>query len=289
MPLSRVLVALDFSAPSVAAAKWVAATVASDANVVLVHVVDVPKPPNFLRSLFAPTDALEESAVPGATARLEQLRKALGLPLARLDVRTGKAHRALQEAAVAHDAQLLVLGPHGDRTGLGRLIGSTAERTVREAPCPVLIAGGGEMGRPQRVVVAVDESAAGLKALAWGASVARQFGASLIAVHVVDALYASAVAIGGAAPEREKALTELRETSDRWLHALTAELSVQPGSIRVVVRNGHPADEIISTARDAKADLIVVGRNASGAANVLGSIADFVLRANTETTVVVPA
>lgn len=289
MPLTRILVAVDFSPASIAAAKWAANAMAPGAEVILAHVVDVPRPPNFLSSLFAPVKQVEASAVPGATRRLEELRETLGLPDAKVDVRTGKAFKAIHEACQEHSVGLLVIGPHGDRTGLGRLLGSTAERAVRESTCPVLIAGGGEASAPKKIVVAVDDSDAGLRALAWGTDLARVHNAELIVVHVVDAMLAGAVGMSGAGPEREKALAEIRAVSDTWLHETTADLDLPPGKQRLVVRTGHPADEVVNAAREAGADVVVIGRNATGVSSTLGSIADFVIRANTTTTVVIPA
>jgi nucleotide-binding universal stress UspA family protein len=288
MPLSRVLVAVDFSPASLAAAQWVAHAVAPQADVVLLHAVDVPTPPSFLRSLFAKVEDVEQNAVPGATQRLEELKGSLGLQDAKIDVRTGKAFKALQDACAEHRSELVVIGPHGDRTGLGRLLGSTAERTVRESTRPVLIAGGAEFGRPKRIGVAVDDSPAGAKALAWAVRLANDLKAELVAVNVVDSLYANAVAVGSSTAEREKALAELTAESERWLEAQVADIKLAAGPVRTMVRRGHPADEVVNATREAECDLLVVGRNATGVTNTLGSIADFVMRANTSTTVVVP-
>ena len=48
MRLQRIIVGIDFSAPSIAAAKWVARYF-TGAQVRLVHAVFVPQPPRFLR------------------------------------------------------------------------------------------------------------------------------------------------------------------------------------------------------------------------------------------------
>jgi universal stress protein A len=54
-------------------------------------------------------------------------------------VRTGKAHQAIVDLADELRVELIVISTHG-YTGLKRtLLGSTTERVVREAHCPVLV------------------------------------------------------------------------------------------------------------------------------------------------------
>lgn len=289
MPLTRLLVAVDFSPASLAAARWATTALAPTADIVLSHVVDLPSPPGFLRSLFTAVDQVRASAVPAAEARLGAVRESLGLPKATLDVRTGRAFKSLTAACADHDATLLVIGPHGDRTGLGRLLGSTAERAVREAPVPVLVTAGGEANRPKRIIVAVDDSPGGRHALRWAADLARSLEAELIAVNVVDALLADAVGPAGSARERDRALDELRAASERWLQEATMGLGLPAGPLRLIVRAGHPADEVVSAARETKADVLVIGRNTSAAPGIYPSVADLVIRAMTTATVVVPA
>jgi nucleotide-binding universal stress UspA family protein len=289
MPLSRLLIAVDFSPASLAAARWATSSLAPQAEVVLAHAVDVPTPPGFLRTLFSSVDQVQANALPGAQARLAELRESLNLPGAAIDVRAGRAFKTLSAACTDHGAGLLVIGPHGNRTGLGRLLGSTAEKAVRESTVPVLVTAGGESGRPKRIVVAVDDSPGGRHALLWAADLARSLEAELIAVNVVDALLAGAVGMAGSAKEREKALLELREASEQWLQEATVGLGLPAGPLRLVVRSGHPADEVINTAREVQADVLVIGRNTSTAPGIYSSVADLVVRATTTATVVVPA
>lgn len=102
----------------------------------------------------------ELEAVPGGS-RIERLERVLGrvpatvwehleraamsieggLPARRIwvHVRVGAPAKALAQVAIDYDADLLVVGTHG-RRGLRRLLlGSVAERLVREAACPVLV------------------------------------------------------------------------------------------------------------------------------------------------------
>jgi nucleotide-binding universal stress UspA family protein len=60
-------------------------------------------------------------------------------PRWRILVRTGIAEMEILEAARAMDADLIVMGGHENRNSSQAGIGSTAERVVRDAACPVLV------------------------------------------------------------------------------------------------------------------------------------------------------
>lgn len=73
-------------------------------------------------------------------AQLEAFRQAIGDAVpASTSLRTGMPHLEIAEAAKDLGIDLIILSTHG-RSGLARmLLGSTAEKVVRHAPCPVLI------------------------------------------------------------------------------------------------------------------------------------------------------
>lgn len=54
-------------------------------------------------------------------------------------VREGRAHREIVSYAVEQDVDLVCLGAHGDGFKLGSFFGTTADRVLRQAPCPVLV------------------------------------------------------------------------------------------------------------------------------------------------------
>ncbi len=143
LKFQRILVAVDFSEESRNALHCAAEMAARfDASLTLVHVVephfappDVDLPP----LTGAPSESSEY-----AEAKLEL--NALGAQMlgacrvVETSVRSGLAFFEITEAAKALGADLIVVGTHG-YTGLKRaLLGSTAEKVVRHAPCPVLVA-----------------------------------------------------------------------------------------------------------------------------------------------------
>lgn len=139
----RILVAVDFSEESRSALAC-AAEMASKfgASLTLVHVVE----PH-----FGPPDTdvplltgEQSDAEEFAEAKLELsglAEQMLGqCRVVETVVRGGLAFFEITEAAKALGADLIVVGTHG-YTGLKRaLLGSTAEKVVRHAPCPVLVA-----------------------------------------------------------------------------------------------------------------------------------------------------
>lgn len=101
-------------------------------------------PPLYLASLEAlPVSQLELEK--GQEARAEQLLKSVleCLPQsfpADAKVTKGQAHHSILQSAHELPADLIVMGTHG-RSGLGHLlIGSTTERVISDATCPVLTA-----------------------------------------------------------------------------------------------------------------------------------------------------
>jgi nucleotide-binding universal stress UspA family protein len=75
-----------------------------------------------------------------ALGELEKLRQQhLGdYPNARCLVRSGVADAEIVNTARDEQVELIVIGTHGFSGFKHLLLGSTAERVVRDAPCPVL-------------------------------------------------------------------------------------------------------------------------------------------------------
>ena len=139
--LKNILVPIDFSEPSKKALEY-ALSLAKDiscASVILLHVIElVPAYPDGaypvmlgagLAGSAAKTALRKFCHGPAASARL----------VLRTIVREGTPHHEITEAARESDADLIIIATNG-RTGLAHvLLGSTTERVVRHAPCPVLV------------------------------------------------------------------------------------------------------------------------------------------------------
>ena len=133
----------------------------------------------------------------------------------------------------------------------------------------------------KNVLVATDFGEAATVALTYGRELARNFGAALHVMHVVDDLAARVVGFPEYAPslgrmqaEREAAARTRMETlvSDEDRRVLRART--------VVVASQWPARAILDYAREARVDAIVVGTHGRGriAQFLMGSVAENVLR-----------
>jgi universal stress protein A len=136
---ARILVPSDFSDPSRKALKYAARLAAQfGSKITLLHVLEPSMSPDFASF---PLVLEEEKVVEGARQRLLSLAKAHldGRYLAALEVRSGNPFHEIAEAARELSMDLIVMATHG-YTGVKRvLLGSTTERVVRYAQCPVLV------------------------------------------------------------------------------------------------------------------------------------------------------
>lgn len=92
---------------------------------------------------------------------LEQIdRMGIGKPeqLAGTEVQPGEPHRVLVDMAQQTGADLIVVGATGCGPFAAELLGSTADRVLRKAACPVLVVRGELLVPPRRVLAPVDLS-----------------------------------------------------------------------------------------------------------------------------------
>jgi len=145
MTLKRILVPTDFSSHSLAALDY-AVDFAKPFKAQLIAVFAIEPVylavPDFagVGAATAMGELLAEQRR-GARTQLQALerRYAKRRVKLRLLLQTGAAHLAIAAAAKQVKADLIIMATHG-RSGVTHLLmGSVAERVVRNAPCPVLI------------------------------------------------------------------------------------------------------------------------------------------------------
>jgi universal stress protein A len=111
-----------------------------DAEVTLLHVLELGTSSVFAGLAGAPAFAEEEVASVEANLRtLIRSARANGAARAKSTMRTGIATHEIVETAKELDVDLIIIATHGFTGWKYFAIGSTAERVVRAAPCPVLV------------------------------------------------------------------------------------------------------------------------------------------------------
>ncbi|SJZ38256.1 universal stress protein A [Trichlorobacter thiogenes] len=137
----KILLAIDFSDYSEVACEY-ALTLAKSFNssLLVLHVINEPVD---LRGFYVPHisfEQLEQEIETGAVKMLETFctENIKEFSAFETSVVAGVPYEEIIRVATEQEISLIVIGTHG-RTGLDHLIfGSTAERVVRSAPCPVM-------------------------------------------------------------------------------------------------------------------------------------------------------
>jgi nucleotide-binding universal stress UspA family protein len=129
-----------------------------------------------------------------------------------------------------------------------------------------------------RILVPVDFSPASRLALRWGIVLARDFGASLMLMHVVEAGSALDRVLGSVSLMARR---EQEEEAARLMPALLSErhrLELRP---RFLVETGAVADRLLAACRREKADLMIMGTHGRSLIHraLMGSVTQDVLSA----------
>ena len=142
LQLKRILVPLDFSPHAQRALRYAAGLARLfQSELVLLHVTEPVVYPSDFGYAPLPTNEFEETFRRDACERLEELARAQAGAGVKAEavLRLGKPYVEITTAAKELGADLIVITTHG-YTGLTHVVlGSTAERVVRHAPCPVLV------------------------------------------------------------------------------------------------------------------------------------------------------
>jgi nucleotide-binding universal stress UspA family protein len=257
-----IVVATDFS-DNAAAAVAHAGEIARQhgARLVLVHAVAAmtPAAPEFIPVPPAFYEELRERARAELEKEVASLRRT-GLLVDSLLVAEPAAEGVL-EAAADRSADLIVVGARGTTRWQRLLLGSTAARLVRHAPCPVVMVPSSGVVRqgPMRVALAATDFSEDATSAAEAA--VRMLGAGgpgrrLVLHHVYRYPPAIAVCEGPAlidiiAGTHDSALSELG--------ALAAKMEAPGVAIETCAEPGEPAEAILAKAKAIGADLIAIG------------------------------
>jgi nucleotide-binding universal stress UspA family protein len=201
-------------------------------------------------------------------------------------IEEGSPHEVLSALAEQGDTALLVVGGHGEGHGLRHaILGSVADKVMRRAPCPILVA------RPSpstgRVLAATDLDDPARPALVAAAGVVRRRGGELVVMHSIDVV--STLRPGGDGPigVPEDTMVELEAEAEAEIARALDGLGV---AARTVIAHGPAASTILHEATVLEAELIVLGSHGRGRLGrlVLGHVAEEVAHKATCSVLVVP-
>ncbi|MDH4362706.1 MAG: universal stress protein [Acidimicrobiia bacterium] len=188
-PLQRVVIGLDGSALSVAAAAWAAARVPEGGAVHLVHGIR-PAAELVAAAFQSDGEAIRRAAEADLEGPWAEPARAAGRPVVTHIVEDEPAHAVLRVAA-AVDATAIVVGMHGAGAGHLPLLGAVARRILHRSNLPMVVAhpdGPGPVvppSGPPLVVAGVGYGDASDLAVLWAADYAAARGLPLELVHAV--------------------------------------------------------------------------------------------------------
>jgi nucleotide-binding universal stress UspA family protein len=257
-----VLVATDFSPTADLALDWgIEVAAAHGGDLHIVHALHlhgpltdfIPSPPDFDEHLqgiaVGKLDELAARAHERGVAATPHLE--LGLP-----------SEAIVEAARGLGAGLVIVGSRGHGTFTDLLLGSTAQRVVQQAPCPVLTLHPGNRGEPreQRVLLIPTDFSADAR---HAADTVRRLlpnlatGARLVLLHAYH-LPVEYTAYG-TIPTGLNYQQDVATIAEEKLAAMAHELRAEGAEVETLAREGYPPEVIVATARELAADVIALG------------------------------
>jgi nucleotide-binding universal stress UspA family protein len=290
--IKRILCPVDFSDASRHAVEQAAAIAGwYRAGLTALHAYVPPFAP--VPGLPAVTDRVAESELERIRDEMTTFCEAAqrgGTPLD-IVIEVGHAARAILKRAESLPADLLVMGTHGASGFEHLVLGSITEKVLRKATCPVLTVPPRAHVTSRfpftRVLCAVDFSDWSQAALDLAASLAEESKASLDVVHVLEWPWSEPPAplFDEMPREQAAALIEFRRylvtTAGKRLESLVSDQVGSRCAVNVRVVHGRPYMQILQTATDVEADLIVLGVHGRNPIDLtlFGSTTNHVVRA----------
>jgi nucleotide-binding universal stress UspA family protein len=226
---------------------------------------------------------VDRTLVATEVQRLVEAERVPGVPVETLVIEAPEVYREILGQAERLRSDLVVIGTHG-RSGFERLfLGSTAEKVLRKASCPVMtVPPQAPEAMPRgpvpftRILCAIDFSDSSRVGLDYAMSLAQANKAALVLAHVIDTrpLYYDF------SPPAAIDLMAWTEEARTRLSQMVPEAVRSVCAVSEFVREGTSHVEILTIANESGADLIVLGVRGRGAADLLffGSTTHHVIR-----------
>lgn len=253
--ISSLRIATDFSDHADRAARR-GARLADALGITGALLVHVPEKPGLLAVQALLADPIEPLMARAMDASLDAVEADTGYRLTG-DIREGKVTERLLDGADAET--LVVLGGQGAHAWQDRMLGSTATRVVRHSQSPTLAVRGAVAGPYQRVLVPVDLSDVSRHAVEMALTIAPDASLELFyAWAPVTLPYGGFASISGDMMAAYAA--DQQAAGHDGLSRLCEECGLSAERVTCTVRRDFAARGILTRAREANADLIVMGK-----------------------------
>ena len=257
--INKILLATDFSSEAQNALQSaIGLAKRYESTLFLAHALPMESSLATAESWPVMTDVLRHNAE-ACMAKAESAEGLQFLPH-EIVIRAGDPWGVVSQVLSEEHIDLIVMGTHGEG-GIKKLfVGSTAEKIIRHSGCPVLTVGPHvqvtSQGRFGHVFYATDFSTGSLRALHYALSLAEEDRAEFTMLHIIQSK-----------PASEAQLLEWKRQAHEKLNAMVPpdlDLAFKP---EIEVEVGTPQTEILRLADTRKAELIVMGSHAAGAAS----------------------
>jgi nucleotide-binding universal stress UspA family protein len=237
----------------------------------LLHVIDTLSLKT-LGQLVQASEQAEHKLLDSCRQQLAEIEKRLkdecGVCVTTTTLNVGRTHTDIVHYAKLLNAGLLVMGVHSGSVIRDLFIGSTVDKVVRMAPCPVLVVKQRPETPYQRVLVGVDFSESSLRGVEAAVSVAPH--ASITVLHAFAMPFQANFSLSE--EQTEAYLTEIEAEKIEQLEKLLA--GFEPERLSIAVEPG-PASAVIREQIEAlHSDLVVIGKHGTSGLEdlLLGSV-----------------
>ncbi|HRQ64911.1 MAG TPA: universal stress protein [Xanthomonadaceae bacterium] len=280
--IRRILAATDLSEASRVAIRRAAQLARQHgAQLVILHVV---RPTSVLPEWLAraqPMLANEEELTADLRGRLTSMAVEAGLGPEddlSLEVRFGKPAHEIAHLASAIDADLLVLGAHGESGMVESLVGTTAHKATRMSDVPVLVVKTTPHAPYRRVLASTDFTESAMHAMHFAARLAPA--ARIELFHAYDVPYFTLMTHAGVSDDamgdyRKMAFEDAKFAMTEFVSALGEGFETAP----VLLRHGYAPTLIRQHVHEQGTELVAVGAHGKGVLGtaLLGSVSSRVL------------
>lgn len=268
--LEKVLFAQDFNSSKNLESVAIDIAKTFNSKIIPIHVL----PDNLLDSNLK--GKIDESALSHLQKTSDWLKKheiEVEAPL----IRHGSPHEAIVKAAVAVNANLILVGSGSHPEDSKFLLGTTTQRIIQNSDKPVLVIKENTNLNIKTILCPVDYSEASKRALNNAIVMARRYNAELVILSVCEIQTASWFSTQDHLYKENQARFE-KHTKD--YEAFLEKFNLVDVNYTKLSKKGSPAQEILNTIASKNIDLMVLGTHGRTGLNrmIMGSVAEKVIR-----------